>query len=100
MEHLRFWTVLVAEACDVDLVGELREALGLTGGHPIAGAGPGSGAARRRKRVGSVIEGEEPTPAQQLGSLIDWPPTIANLEMMAELMLSQLVTRKRPVEDC
>ena len=82
-------------------------------GHPTAGAGPRVVAARRRERVGSVIEGEElpvsrlapkrpaePTPAQQLASLIDWPPTMADLEMMAELRLSQLVTRKRPVEDC
>ena len=32
VEHLRHWTVFVAEAGDVDLVGEPREALGLTGG--------------------------------------------------------------------
>ena len=113
VEHLRHWTVLVAEAGDVDLVGELREALSLTGGHPTARAGPGAVAARRRERVRSVIEGEElpvprlapkrpaePTPAQQLASLIDWPPTMADLEMMTELRLSQLVTRKRPVQDC
>ena len=70
-------------------------------------------AARRRERVRVVTEEEElpvprlapkrpaePTPAQQLASLIDWPPTMADLAMMTELRLSQLVTRKRPVEDC
>ena len=49
MEHLRHWTVFVDEAGDVDLVGELREALGLTGGI------------------------RQPTPAPEL-----WPPGDAN----------------------
>ena len=49
VEHLRHWTVFVAEAGDVDLVGEPREALGLTGGI------------------------RQPTPAPEL-----WPPGDAN----------------------